>query len=219
MSCEANEYAIADDDSAQWWRELLDERCAGHHDAVTLMHGFLIRVARRELYRGGTAFTTREIDDIAAQVAADSLVAVLGKLSSFRGDSKLTTWAYRFVVLELSNTLKCRRRHAWIPRLAMELDDWDGFAERIHHDPSRHAEAREMMAAVGHAVSAVLTDQQRRVFLEAVVEGAPPRTVADKYGMSRNTLYKSIFDSRRKIRGFLTANGFDVDGGALPDPV
>lgn len=75
-----------------------------------------------------------------------------------------------------------------------------------------------MMAAVGQAFTSVLTDRQRRVFIEVVVEGAPLNVVASTYGMSRNTLYKSIFDSRRKIRRFLAANGFEVDGSALTGP-
>ncbi|WP_193045477.1 RNA polymerase sigma factor [Mycolicibacterium baixiangningiae] len=216
MSCDLAEGV---DDSAEWLRQLLDERCPGHRSAVTRMHDFLVRVARRELYRGRAPFTGKEVDDIANQVAADSLLAVLGKLSSFRGDSKLTTWAYRFVVFELSSRLKCLRRHSWTPHLQMDHGDWDAFADRLHHNPSRHAEAREMMTAVGRAVMTVPTDQQRQVFIEAVVEGAPPNAVADKYGVSRNALYKSIFDSRRKIRSYLTANGFEVEGSPLTDPL
>ncbi|WP_197379423.1 RNA polymerase sigma factor [Mycolicibacterium mengxianglii] len=216
MSCDLAKGGV-DDDPAEWLRQLLDEWCPGHRSAVTRMHDFLVRVARRELYRGSMRFTDKEIDDIATQVAADALLAVLAKLGSFRGESKLTTWAYQFVVLELSNNLKCRRRHSWAPRVQMDHADWDLFADRLHHNPSRHAEAHEMVAAIGQAVTTVLTDRQRRVFIETVVEGAPANAVADKYGMSRNTLYKCIFDSRRKIRSFLTANGFEVDGAPLTD--
>ncbi|MCV7063922.1 sigma-70 family RNA polymerase sigma factor [Mycolicibacterium vaccae] len=183
------------------------------------MHEFLFTAARRELYRRSGTFTGKEVNDLAHQVAADALLALLAKLPSFRGESRLTTWAYTFAALELSNKLKCRRRHSWTPRAPMDRDDWDNFPDRVHHNPSRYAEAREMMTAVTQAVTTELTDRQRDVFIEAVVEGKPPNVVADKYGMSRNTLYKTIFDSRRKIRRFLAANGFDVDGPALTDHV
>ena len=33
------------------------------------------------------------------------MLAILGKLDSFRGESRFTTWAYRFVVLEVSSKL------------------------------------------------------------------------------------------------------------------
>ncbi|WNG90338.1 RNA polymerase sigma factor [Mycobacterium sp. ITM-2016-00317] len=181
------------------------------------MHEFLFKAARRELYRRSGTFTGKEVNDLALQVAADALLAVLAKLPSFRGESQLTTWAYRFAALELSNKLKCRRRHSWTLRAPMDHDDWDNFPDRVHHSPSRHAEAREMLTAVTQAVTTVLTERQRDVFIETVVEGNPPNDVADKYGISRNTLYKSIFDSRRKIRRFLAANGFDADGPALTD--
>ena len=206
------------DDSVRWWYDLQDDSSAGYRAAVTRMHDFLFRSARRELYRGGTSHTEKEIDDIANQVAADALVALLAKLPEFRGACKLTTWAYRFVVLELSHKLKIRRRHAWTPRLQLDPDDWDAFGDPFIHNPCRHAEAREAIRAVGRAFTTVLTEQQRRVFVETVLEGAAPEVVAERYGMSRNALYKSIFDTRRKIRGFLAANGFEVDGWSLTNP-
>ncbi|ORB30225.1 hypothetical protein [Mycolicibacterium parafortuitum] len=144
----ANRY---DDDSIRWWCELQDESCAGHRAAMARMYDYLFRSTRRELYRGGSSYNDKELDDIANQVAADALVALLAKLPTFRGDCKLTTWAYRFVVLELSHKLKTRRRHAWTRRLQLHPDDWSALTDPLVHNPSRHAEAREMIRAVGRA--------------------------------------------------------------------
>jgi RNA polymerase sigma-70 factor (ECF subfamily) len=79
------------------------------------LHGLLVRVAVRELSRrdAGAWILGRELDDLAHQAADDAMLAILGKLHSFRGESRFTTWAYRFVVLEVSGKLgrHYRRRH------------------------------------------------------------------------------------------------------------
>ena len=41
-----------------------------------------------------------ELEDLATQAADDALVAVLAKLGEFRGESRFTTWAYKFALLE-----------------------------------------------------------------------------------------------------------------------
>jgi RNA polymerase sigma-70 factor (ECF subfamily) len=41
-----------------------------------------------------------DFDDLAHQAADDALVAVLGKLDDFRGESRFTTWAHKFALLE-----------------------------------------------------------------------------------------------------------------------
>ena len=43
-----------------------------------------------------------ERDDLAHQAADDALLAITGKLDRFRGDSRFTTWAYKFVNLQVS---------------------------------------------------------------------------------------------------------------------
>ena len=51
-----------------------------------------------------------ELDDIALQAADDALVSVLRRLDDFRGESRFTTWAYKFALLEAAVKL---RKRAW----------------------------------------------------------------------------------------------------------
>ena len=46
------------------------------------------------------------LDDLATQSADDALVAVLAKLDDFRGESRFTTWAYKFALLEAAVRLR-----------------------------------------------------------------------------------------------------------------
>ena len=87
---------------------------AEREDALAELHALLLRAARFELRRRGAG---SELDDLAHQCADDALVAVLAKLDDFRGDSRFTTWAYKFALLEaavkraparLAATARCR---------------------------------------------------------------------------------------------------------------
>ena len=100
-----------DEESAGWLRRLgagEAERWAAKRE----LHAKLVRIALAEVRRrqSGTPVTGPELDDIAHQAAADAMLAILAKLGGFRGESRFTTWAYRFVILEVSSKLG---RHYW----------------------------------------------------------------------------------------------------------
>jgi hypothetical protein len=49
------------------------------------------------------------------------------------------------------------------------------------------------------------------VFVAIVVDGVPLDALVARLGVSRNALYKVVFDARRKIRSTLVADGY-LDG-------
>ena len=154
-----------DEESADWLRRLRGghgERQAAERD----LHLRLVRIALAEVRRrsASTPVTGPELDDIAHQAASDAMLAILAKLSTFRGESRFTTWAYRFVILEVSSKLG---RHCWRnPLVALDTEQWERLPDRLGIDPSRHAEVRRV---VDHE----LTSHQRRVFVAIVVDGIP----------------------------------------------
>jgi RNA polymerase sigma-70 factor, ECF subfamily len=167
----------------------------------------LLRVARAELRRRqGYAIGGPELDDLAQQAAGDAVVSIVAKLDRFRGESRFTTWAYRFVVLEVSSKLG---RHFWRrPGVVMETGDWERLPDRFGVPPDAHAERLEMIRIVSRAVAEELTDHQREVFVALVVDGVPLDALALRLGSSRNAIYKTMFDARRKLRVHLAANGY-----------
>jgi RNA polymerase sigma-70 factor (ECF subfamily) len=203
-----NPAATLDDASAEWIRAL-NATGAVREAALARLHGLLVRVAVRELRRreAGAWFSGRELDDLAHQAADDALLAILGKLGSFRGESRFTTWAYRFVVLEVSSKLG---RHYWRrhPSEHLEADDWDRLPDRLGARPGEDAEHAELVKAVRQAVEETLTEHQRRLFVAVVLNEVPLDALVVQLGTNRNAVYKVIFDARRKIRGFLVANGY-----------
>jgi RNA polymerase sigma-70 factor (ECF subfamily) len=176
--------------------------------AVARLHEMLLRVARAELGRraGRHPITGPELDDLAYQCADDAVVAITAKLGEFRGESRFTTWAYKFVVLEVSSKLG---RHFWQrPTVTLDAADWERLPDRFGVSPADHAERRDLIAAVRRAVEEELTERQRRVFIAIVVDGIPLDALAVRLGSSCNALYKTMFDARRKLRAALVANGY-----------
>jgi RNA polymerase sigma-70 factor, ECF subfamily len=194
-----------DDESAEWLR-VLDRGAADHDIGFTRLHERLVRIARAELHRRPTSVSGPELDDLAHQAAADAMLAILAKLGTFRGESRFTTWAYRFVVLEVSHKLG---RHYWrtAPR-PLDEEQWDALPDRLGVDPHEQAEARQLAAQVRAAVDEHLTEHQRAVFVALVLEGVPLDALCARDGTSRGAVYKTVFDARRKIRAALVANGY-----------
>lgn len=199
----------APDDASAEWLSALTGTGAAREAGLARLHGLLVRVAVRELRRreAGAWISGGELDDLAHQAADDAMLAILGKLGSFRGESRFTTWAYRFVVLEVSSKLG---RHYWRQHPAghLEAEDWDRLPDRLGAGPGEDAEHAELVKAVRQAVDETLTDHQRRLFVAVVLNEVPLDAMVARLGTNRNAVYKAIFDARRKVRGFLVANGY-----------
>jgi RNA polymerase sigma-70 factor, ECF subfamily len=199
--------ADLDEESAAWVRRL---STAGRdrETAERELHARLVRIALAEVRRRAlaTAVAGPELDDVAHQAAGDAMLAILAKLADFRGDSRFITWAYRFVILEVSAKLG---RHYWRnPRAVLDAGQWERLPDRFGIDPARHAESADLLAEVRRVVEEELTAHQRQVFTAIVVDGIPLDALAVRLGLRRNALYKVIFDARRKIRQALVANGY-----------
>jgi len=201
-----------DEESSAWLRRLGGaggERQAAERD----LHARLVRIALAEIRRrsGSTPVTGPELDDIAHQAAADAMLAILSKLGDFRGESRFITWAYRFVILEVSSKLG---RHYWRNQpVALDAGQWELLPDRFGIDPAGHAESAGILTAVRKVVEDELTEHQRRVFVAIVVDEIPLDALAAELGLRRNAIYKVIFDARRKIRRALVANGYLEEPG------
>jgi RNA polymerase sigma-70 factor (ECF subfamily) len=200
------------------WVEGLGAGGPLHDEAVARLHDLLLRVARSEVRRrsGQLKIGGPELDDLAHQAAGDAVVAVVGKVGRFRGESRFTTWACKFAIFEVSTKIG---RHFWQrPTAAMDPEDWDRLPDRFGLDPARVAEWRDVVAALRRAVEEELTDHQRRIFVAIVLDGVPLDTLVAELGSSRNAIYKALFDARRKLRASLVTHGY-LDDDVLRKPM
>ena len=194
------------------WLGRLGPGSPGREAAIASLHELLLRGARFEVKRRSAGFPQLrggDLDDLAQQAADDALVAVLGKLDSFRGDSRFTTWAYKFALLEAA--VKVRRR-AWQGReLPLEPERWGVIADRAA-TPQQDAETSELFGALGEAIETELSAHQRRVLVAVTLNDVPIDVLAERLNTTRGALYKTIHDARRKLRTALTKRGLAPDG-------
>jgi RNA polymerase sigma-70 factor (ECF subfamily) len=202
-------------DSDQWVRALAATG-AEQEAALARLHALLLRIAQGEMRRraGRLRIAGPELDDLAYRAAADALLAITSKLGEFRGESRFTTWAYRFVILDISAKIG---RHFWRnSAVPLDAEDWDRLPDRFGLEPAREAEHRDLAGAVRRAVDEQLTQRQRRVFVALVLNGVPLDALAAELGSNRNAIYKIMFDTRRKLRAVLVANGCLDDDTSRP---
>jgi RNA polymerase sigma-70 factor, ECF subfamily len=186
-------------------------------NTVAELRDLLLRVARFECERRRALLRVRgpKLEDIAQQAANDALVSIMAKLDEFRGESRFTTWAYKFVMFQVSNKIG---RHFWRagPATVGVPVDPDRIADRLATAPDRRAEQRELLEALARAVERDLTKHQRKVFVAIALDQVPVDALAAELGSNRNAVYKALFDARRKLRASLAGAGYAVS--ATPEP-
>jgi RNA polymerase sigma-70 factor (ECF subfamily) len=130
---------------------------------------------------------------------------ILARIDDFEGLSRFTTWAYKFVIFEVSNKVA---RHAWQhhPPSADELT-WDRLPDTLAPRPGDQAERREQLAILTSAIEEDLTPRQREVFVAIALNDVAIDVLALQLDSNRNAIYKNLFDARRRLRACLAAAG------------
>ena len=189
------------------WIEALSGAGRRHDEAVEALHALLLRAARFEVGRRGGG-RSGELGDLATQAADDALMAIIRKLHTYRGDSRFTTWAYKFALLEAA--VKVRKR-AWHGReVPLEADGWARLADR-RTSPDADAESAELISAVCDGIAETLTPHQRDVLVALTLNDVPVDVLADRLGTTRGALYKTLHDARRKLRARLSEHGLALE--------
>jgi RNA polymerase sigma-70 factor (ECF subfamily) len=195
---------------SELWVERLRRGHPRHDATVAKLHDVLLRIAYHELSRRRGALGSisgPEFDDLAQQAADDALVNILRKLDEFRGASRFTTWAYKFVIFEVSGKVA---RHAWRRHPPnREVLTWDRLPDSLASGPDDRVQRREQLSALSAAIGE-LSDRQREVFVAVALNDVPIDVLALELGSNRNALYKNLFDARRNLRARLADAGHPV---------
>ncbi len=195
--------------SQEWLRRL---RSSGpeRERALVELHALLLRAARFEVDRRRAtlpALRGGDMDDLALQSADDALLAILGKLDDFRGESRFTTWAYKFALYEAAAKV---RRRAWQGReIPLAPESWPVVAER-QALPQRRLETEEVLAALRDEIDRSLSHHQREVLIALALNEVPIDVLAERLNTTRGALYKTLHDARQKLRRGLAARGLSL---------
>ena len=198
--------AVPDDE----WIVRLSTTGPVRDEAVALLHDLMLRAARHQVSRASDAArlgpATR--DEVAHAAADEATVSALGRLESFEGRSRFTTWAYKFGILQAGVEL---RRAVWRDR-DVTLEDVTEPAVSVAASPEAHVEGNDLAWAVRDGLFEALTEHQRRVAFALLVDEVPIDVLADRLETTRNALYKTLHEVRRKLRSHLAAQGFHAGG-------
>jgi RNA polymerase sigma-70 factor (ECF subfamily) len=181
---------------------------------------------RELLLRAALYFFSRNLSDLrglerteifqrAEDCAQDALLAVMDHLSDFRGDSKFSTWAYKFGI---NNALMAARRERWkaVSLDELAVSDENNFLEKLMQEisnsvtPEESTLQVEVQTIIQDVIDRELTEKQRRVLVWMVLDEVPLDEVVRHMGTNRNAVYKMLHDARRKLKNGLKEHGFDI---------
>ena len=178
--------------------------------AIADLRDLLLRAALYFFNRNPGDFGGMNRDEIlqcAEDSAQEALIAVMDHLSDFRGDSKFTTWAYKFAI---NMALMTARRQRWKGKSLEELP----VSNSVLFDgelPDQSLIQREIRGILEEVIKGELTDRQRQVLILMVFHEVPMDEVVQRLGTNRNAIYKMLHDARRKLKNRLQARGFEVE--------
>ena len=201
----------------QEWLHDLKASGATQEAAIADLRDLLLRAALYFFSRNVGDFRGMDREEItqrAEDCAQDALMAVLDHLSDFRGDSKFSTWAYKFAI---NTAMMAARRERWKGVSLDELaSDESHFQEWILQDrsdgsaPEQSAMQAEIQRIIRGIIQDDLTEYQRRVLVMMVFHEVPMDEVVRHLDTNRNAVYKTLHDARRKIKSGLQARGFEI---------
>jgi RNA polymerase sigma-70 factor, ECF subfamily len=187
------------------WVAALTDPGPAQDDAMRRLHALMVRAAAHQVWRMRAALpdpSPHAVDDLANQAADEAMTALLGKVHTFEGRSRFSTWAFKFAILQAATEV---RRIQWQHR-EVELRDLEIEAP-AHDGPDHTAEAHDLGAAVVRAMDRGLTPHQRRIAVALLIDGVPIDVLADRLGTTRGALYKTVHDARARLRTELVATG------------
>jgi RNA polymerase sigma-70 factor, ECF subfamily len=205
-----------DAESCRWLERL--RVGSPHRDAaIAELRELLLRAARFEVRRRCATLSQirgGDQEDLAQQSAADAMVAILSKLDQFRGQSKFTTWAYKFALYEAAATL---RKLSWQGReMPLEAEEWPRVPDP---GPAPHGEAEmnDLLAAIRQEIESSLSPRQREVLVALALNEVPIDVLAERLDTTRGALYKVLHDARKRLRAALVERGMIVEGEQMEE--
>ncbi len=203
---------MADRSNEEWLWALAEQSSEARSEALEDLRDFLMRAVlvylsqqRSEL----TDWSRQDVRDLAEDLTQEAIVEIRESLTSFRGESKFTTWAYRFVINRAASELRRRRyQNVSLDRLREEgpsLLFQAIVSEGEKVEPEQLTERRYYLRLLQEILQTELNDRQRLALMAVHWQGRSMDEVADALGLNRNALYKLLHDARKRLRAALQA--------------
>ena len=188
----------------EWLADLRNEELQA--EALADLRQYLLRTVFLYLdrHRGDLAhFDQRELEHLAEDFAQEALLQILARLDTFRGESKFTTWAYRFVINIAAGELRLHRwRTLSIETLLseQEIPLLTFLSDQEAQDPETVAARNQILNLIIQIINEDLTDRQRFALIKVHIQGIPMVEVARQLNSTSNNVYKLVHDARKKLK-------------------
>ncbi len=130
----------------------------------------------------------------AEDLAQDAFLAAFKALSTFRADSKFSTWLYRIAANKCKDWLRAKHPPA------VELDDNEALAAHVvePHTPERLLSQQQVAQQLDEAIQR-LPPLYREAFVLKHIEGLSYEDMQDLLGVNADTLKMRVYKGRVQI--------------------
>lgn len=212
-----NEFSMPsiEQENADWLSSLHPDH-PGQAEAIEALRPLLLRGALYTFSRSLSDLyhlDRQSVLALAEDCAQEALIAILQQLGTFRGESRFTTWVYKFAV---HKALETARRERWKGRSIdpQAEDSQAGPTEGTGAGPADHlgdmAAQREVWQTIQEVICNDLTERQRQVVKLLVFDEIPMDVITERLQTNRNAVYKMLHDARKRIRRRLQELGLST---------
>lgn len=184
---------------------LIKRVCAGDREAFYE----LLRPYERAIYVAAVSILNNQAD--AEEVAQEAVLKAFQNLSSFRGESKFSTWIIQITINEARMKLRKDRRHLYESVDEQQESDEGDYFPKDYADwrpvPSEALERKELRQALQKGIAS-LAPKYREVFVLRDVQNISISETAKMLGISEANVKTRLLRARLQMRDVL-APGFD----------
>lgn len=156
-----------------------------------------------------------DLESVLEDFTQDALLKVLDNLHTFRGESRLTTWAQKIAIHVAYSELRRRRWKDISLQSIIENPDGADFTPALLTDPNalpeKQASQNDLLAFVNRMIEEELTERQRTAIQAVIIGGMPIGEVAQRMETNSNALYKLIHDARKRLKARMIENGISPE--------
>lgn len=135
--------------------------------------------------------------DLFEEAVLDAVYQVYANLKRYRGEAKITTWCYYYVMNAISKNwrvMKDRRRTETIDLAGGPTETrWES------HDPEEDMERRLLLLKVEEALSDMNVVYRRAIEM-SIIQGLTAQEIARREAVSVNTVKSWLKRARKKLR-------------------
>lgn len=178
--------------------------------AIQQLRKHLVKGLKASLYK----YVDRDLDDFVEDIAQDSVLKILDKYDTFRGESKFTTWAMKVAVREGYSELRKKRYNDISLEKYSSYDPDEKDAVEIEHEqagPDQITHESMLVQRVMKIMEEELTDKQQKVLQLLMIDQIPMTVVSEMMDSNRNAIYKLVHDARLKLKNRMEVEGINPE--------